>query len=300
LRERLAGARWEDGRSTAGYRSAEAKRNEQVPEDDPTARALGDILTERLLAHPTFFSAAIPLRIYPPLFNRYQGGQSFGMHVDNAVRYDRRVSPPVAVRTDISATLFLSEPDDYDGGELVVEDTYGVHEVKLPAGHLVLYPASSLHRQRRSGHPAPPHGDLPQPVARVVPDVTGFDTDLFAQRRVEGDAAAFDYVMSLAKTGDAAAQTIAGQMLLDGQGCGSQPAEAVYWFMHAAHQHSPMAMNMLGRCHENGWGTEVDQPLAAVWFRRAAEHGLDWGMYNYAHVLERGRGVAADRGKAFH
>lgn len=146
LRERLADARWEDGRSTAGYRSAEAKRNEQVPEDDPAARVLGDILTERLLAHPTFFSAAIPLRIYPPLFNRYQGGQSFGMHVDNAVRYDRRVSPPVAVRTDISATLFLSEPDDYDGGELVVEDTYGVHEVKLPAGHLVLYPASSLHR----------------------------------------------------------------------------------------------------------------------------------------------------------
>lgn len=130
--------------------------------------------------------------------------------------------------------------------------------------------------------------------------MTDFDADLFAQRRVDGDAAAFDYVMSLAKNGDAAAQTIAGQMLLDGQGCAQQPAEAVYWFMHAAHQHSPMAMNMLGRCHENGWGTEVDQPLAAVWFRRAAEHGLDWGMYNYAHMLERGRGIAADRGKAFH
>ncbi|GAA0920248.1 Fe2+-dependent dioxygenase [Rothia nasimurium] len=146
LRERLAAARWEDGRSTAGYRSAAAKHNEQVAEDDPVARTLGDILTERLLAHPTFFSAAIPLRIYPPLFNRYQGGQAFGMHVDNAVRYDRRTSPPVAVRTDISATLFLSEPGEYDGGELVVEDTYGTHDIKLPAGHLALYPANSLHR----------------------------------------------------------------------------------------------------------------------------------------------------------
>ncbi|GAA0920255.1 tetratricopeptide repeat protein [Rothia nasimurium] len=133
----------------------------------------------------------------------------------------------------------------------------------------------------------------------MVADVSGFDASVFAQRLADGDIGAFDYVMSLAHAGDAAAQTIGGQMLLDGQGCVAQPAEGVYWFMQAAHQHSPMAMNMLGRCHENGWGTVVDYPLAAVWFRRAAEHGLDWGMYNYAHMLERGRGIGSDRGAAF-
>jgi len=143
---RLRDARWEDGRVTAGYQSAQAKHNAQVAEDDPIARALGDAVVDRLLAHPTFFAAALPLRIYPPLFNRYEGGQGFGMHVDNAIRYDRRQMPPLAVRTDLSATLFLSDPESYDGGELIVEDTYGTHAIKLPAGHLVLYPGSSLHR----------------------------------------------------------------------------------------------------------------------------------------------------------
>jgi PKHD-type hydroxylase len=146
IRERLAGARWADGRATAGYQSAQAKHNAQVAEDDAIGRELGDALVERLLAHPTFFAGALPLRIYPPLFNRYAGGQSFGMHVDNAIRYDRRQAPPVAVRTDLAATLFLSDPADYDGGELVIEDTFGTHAVKLPAGHMVLYPGSSLHR----------------------------------------------------------------------------------------------------------------------------------------------------------
>lgn len=146
IHERLASAPWKDGRVTAGYQSAQAKNNAQVAEDDPIARALGDTLVERLLAQPTFFAAALPLRIYPPLFNRYAGGQSFGMHVDNAIRYDRRTDPAVAVRTDLSATLFLDDPDSYDGGELVIEDTYGTHTVKLPAGHMVLYPGNSLHR----------------------------------------------------------------------------------------------------------------------------------------------------------
>ncbi|UPG96287.1 Fe2+-dependent dioxygenase [Luteibacter aegosomatissinici] len=146
LLSRLREAQWDDGRVTAGYQSAQAKRNTQVAEDDPIARALGDALVERLLANPTFFAAALPLRIYPPLFNRYEGGQAFGMHVDNAIRYDRRHTPPLAVRTDLSATLFLNDPESYDGGELIVEDTYGTHAIKLPAGHMVLYPGSSLHR----------------------------------------------------------------------------------------------------------------------------------------------------------
>lgn len=146
IRARLSQARWDDGRATAGYQSAQAKHNAQVAEDDPIARELGEILIERLRAQPTFFSAALPLRIYPPLFNRYEVGHAFGMHVDNAIRYDRRTDPPVAVRTDLSATLFLSDPGDYDGGELIIEDTYGTHAVKAPAGHMVLYPGSSLHR----------------------------------------------------------------------------------------------------------------------------------------------------------
>ena len=146
LRERLERAGWADGRITAGHQSAKTKDNLQLPEGDPLAIELGSIVLEALGRHPTFFAGALPQRIFPPLFNCYRGGQSFGFHVDNAVRYDRRTQPPQAVRTDLAATLFLASPEDYDGGELVIEDTYGTHSVKLPAGDMVLYPGSSLHK----------------------------------------------------------------------------------------------------------------------------------------------------------
>lgn len=142
----LQSADWADGRITAGYQSAKAKDNAQLPEASPVARELGGVILEALSRNSTFFSAALPKRIYPPLFNRYEGGQSFGFHVDNAVRYDRSRGGADAVRTDLSATLFLSAPEDYDGGELIIEDTYGTQSVKLPAGHMVLYPGTSLHR----------------------------------------------------------------------------------------------------------------------------------------------------------
>ena len=145
-RDRLGAAAWADGRVTAGYQSAQAKDNAQVPENDPVARELGGLVLDALSRNATFFSAALPQRIYPPLFNRYAGGQSFGFHVDNAIRYDRSRGGADAIRTDVSATLFLSAPEDYDGGELVVEDTYGVQRVKLQAGDLVLYPGTSLHK----------------------------------------------------------------------------------------------------------------------------------------------------------
>ena len=145
-RDRLGAAAWADGRVTAGYQSAQAKDNAQVPENDPVARELGGLVLDALSRNATFFSAALPQRIYPPLFNRYAGGQSFGFHVDNAIRYDRSRGGADAIRTDVSATLFLSAPDDYDGGELVVEDTYGVQRVKLQAGDMVLYPGTSLHK----------------------------------------------------------------------------------------------------------------------------------------------------------
>jgi PKHD-type hydroxylase len=136
---------WEDGRSTAGAQSAMVKRNEQLPPDGEVARQLGNRIISALTANPRFLSAAVPRHIFRPLFNRYAAsdGHHFGVHVDNAVRGDRLTG--LRIRTDLSVTLFLSEPDDYDGGELVIEDFYGSHEVKLPAGDLVLYPASSLH-----------------------------------------------------------------------------------------------------------------------------------------------------------
>jgi PKHD-type hydroxylase len=136
-------ATWEDGRSTAGAQSALVKKNEQLPPNGEVARVLGQRIVKALTANPLFISAAIPLHIFPPLFNRYGPGHHFGIHVDNAVRGDPMTG--LRIRTDLSITLFLSEPDEYDGAELIVEDYYGSHEVKLPAGHLVLYPASSLH-----------------------------------------------------------------------------------------------------------------------------------------------------------
>jgi PKHD-type hydroxylase len=134
---------WEDGRSTAGAQSAMVKKNEQLPPNGEVARRLGETVIKALVANPLFVSAAIPKQIFPPLFNRYGVGQHFGVHVDNAVRGDHLTG--ARIRTDLSVTLFLSEPDEYEGGELIVEDYYGSHRVKLPAGHLVLYPASSLH-----------------------------------------------------------------------------------------------------------------------------------------------------------
>lgn len=143
---KLDAADWADGRITAGHQSAKAKDNAQLPEGSPVARELGAMVLDALSRNSTFFSAALPKRIYPPLFNRYSGGQSFGYHVDNAVRYDRSQGGAEPVRTDLSATLFLSGPDEYEGGELIIEDTFGTQSVKLPAGHLVLYPGTSLHR----------------------------------------------------------------------------------------------------------------------------------------------------------
>jgi PKHD-type hydroxylase len=142
-RQLLDQAEWVDGRITAGHQSARAKDNQQLPEDHPAAQQLGEVILQALGQNALFISAALPARVFPPLFNRYQGGQSFGNHVDNAIR--QVTGTPHRIRTDLSATLFLSSPDQYDGGELVVEDTFGVHQVKLPAGHLILYPASSLH-----------------------------------------------------------------------------------------------------------------------------------------------------------
>jgi len=142
-REVLLKTEWVDGRVTAGPQSSRAKQNLQLPEDAPTARELGDAILAALQRSPLFMSAALPLKVYPPMFNRYGGGHSFGSHVDNAIR--QVPGSPHRVRTDLSATLFLADPDSYDGGELVVEDTYGVHRVKLPAGDMVLYPSTSLH-----------------------------------------------------------------------------------------------------------------------------------------------------------
>ncbi|MBA8889202.1 PKHD-type hydroxylase [Dokdonella fugitiva] len=147
-REKLGRAAWIDGRVTAGSQSAQAKRNRQLGEDDPLARELGAFVLRALARNTTFFAGALPRRVYPPLFNRYEGGEAFGSHVDNAIRYDRSGGSAEPVRTDLSATLFLSAPGEYDGGELVVEDTFGTHGVKLPAGDLVLYPGSSVHEVR--------------------------------------------------------------------------------------------------------------------------------------------------------
>ena len=144
LRGRLDAADWVDGNVTSGHQSATAKVNRQLPEDSAEAREVGALVLQALNANPMFVSAALPHTIFPPLFNRYEGGEHYGLHVDGAIR-----SVPVTgerLRTDLSCTLFLCEPEDYEGGELEVVDTYGTHEVKLPAGDLILYPSSSLHR----------------------------------------------------------------------------------------------------------------------------------------------------------
>lgn len=145
-RQILDSAEWVDGRVTAGHQSARSKDNMQLPEGSPAARELGGMVLSALERNALFVSAALPAQVFPPLFNRYQGGQSFGTHVDNAIR--QITGTPHRIRTDLSATLFFTGRDEYDGGELVVEDTYGTHSVKLPAGHMILYPATSLHHVR--------------------------------------------------------------------------------------------------------------------------------------------------------
>lgn len=144
VRELLLDAQWSDGRITAGFQSAKAKNNLQLPEDSAECRQIGDMILKSLGSNGLFFSAALPARIFPPLFNCYQGGRSFDVHVDNAIRYVP--GTPVKVRTDLAMTVFLSEPDEYEGGELVIEDTFGSHRIKLEAGQMILYPGSSLHR----------------------------------------------------------------------------------------------------------------------------------------------------------
>lgn len=142
LRERLDAGPWVDGNVTSGHQSATAKVNRQLPEDSAEAREVGALVLQALNANPMFVSAALPHTIFPPLFNAYEGGERFGTHVDNAIRQ----RGDVRIRSDLSATLFLEEPEAYDGGELIVEEMYGPQSVKLPAGDLVLYPSRSLHR----------------------------------------------------------------------------------------------------------------------------------------------------------
>lgn len=147
LRQSLDAADWTDGRETVGAQGAQVKRNEQLPDLSPLRDALGKVVLSALERNPLYFAAALPLRTLPPRFNRYQGGGEYGFHIDGSVmRTSQPGAPHGHVRSDISCTLFLCEPEDYDGGELVVSDTYGEHEVKLPAGDLVIYPASSLHK----------------------------------------------------------------------------------------------------------------------------------------------------------
>ena len=143
LRARLDAGPWADGNMTSGHQAATAKRNLQLPEDSDVAREVSALVMQALNANPMFVAAALPHTIFPPLFNRYEGGGEFGTHVDNAIRQQR--GGGLRIRSDLSATLFLSEPEDYDGGELVVEEMYGSQSVKLPAGDLVLYPSKSLH-----------------------------------------------------------------------------------------------------------------------------------------------------------
>lgn len=140
----LAAANWTDGRVSAGYQGRQVKDNSQLSEDSQAAQDLGDLILAALERNPLFISAALPSMVYPPMFNRYSVGQQFGAHVDNAVRL--LPGSGRKIRTDVSATLFLAGPDEYDGGELLIEDTYGTHSVKLPAGHMVVYPSTSLHR----------------------------------------------------------------------------------------------------------------------------------------------------------
>lgn len=144
IKQRLEQADWQAGKLTAGHLAKAAKDNQQLNQQDPFAIELGDEIIKRLANNALFISAALPLKVYPPMFNRYTQGETYGFHVDNAIR--KPVSSHIQVRTDVSSTLFFSDPDEYQGGELTIQDTYGQQQVKLPAGDLVLYPSTSLHQ----------------------------------------------------------------------------------------------------------------------------------------------------------
>ena len=144
LRAVVDAGEWVDGNVTSGPQAALAKRNEQLAESSAAAREGGGLVLEALGRSPLFIAAALPLKIFPPLFNRYAGGQDFGVHIDNAVRIQR--GSEFRVRSDLSATLFLADPESYEGGELLIEGQFGAQAIKLPAGDMVLYPSSSLHR----------------------------------------------------------------------------------------------------------------------------------------------------------
>jgi PKHD-type hydroxylase len=144
MRQKLDATDWVDGKATVGAQGAQVKKNRQLPETSPVGLELGNVILKALVNNPLFFAAALPMRYMPPLFNRYEGGEHYGFHIDGSVR-----SIPgsnLSLRTDLSCTLFLCEPEEYEGGELIVADTYGEHEVKLPAGDMILYPSSSLHK----------------------------------------------------------------------------------------------------------------------------------------------------------
>lgn len=143
FRNEMEKVTWVDGKVTTGSLSAQVKSNQQLPEDHPITRHLGSIIVDALMQHPLFMSAALPLEILSPYFNHYESGEHFGFHVDNAIRWSNQTQR--RIRTDLSCTLFLSDPEEYEGGDLVIEDTYGYHEIKLPAGDLILYPSTSVH-----------------------------------------------------------------------------------------------------------------------------------------------------------
>jgi PKHD-type hydroxylase len=190
LRARLDRAEWVDGRVTAGHQSARTKNNSQIPEEDPIAREVGQEILQTLGVHPLFRSAALPLRVFPPLFNRYEGGQTFGTHVDNSIRTHRATGG--RIRTDLSCTLFFSEPEEYDGGELVVEDTYGSKSVKLGAGDMVVYPATSLHHVTAvtRGARVSSFFWLQSMIRQDTQRMLLFDLDTAIQRITPGDDAA--------------------------------------------------------------------------------------------------------------
>lgn len=196
IRSLIDTADWTDGNVTSGFQSALAKQNRQLPEGSDVAREAGVAILSALERQPLFLSAALPARIFPPLFNRYGVGDGFGDHIDNAIRRDREGRQ---FRTDLSATLFLTEPEDYDGGELTVDDTYGVHQVKLAAGDLILYPASSLHRVERITRGARVSGFFW--IQSLVRDDARrtllFDMDLAIQRAGAGLGAGDAAVVSL-------------------------------------------------------------------------------------------------------
>jgi PKHD-type hydroxylase len=178
----LDNADWIDGLATAGYQGAAVKNNRQLAENSPLAQRLGDLILAVLERHPLFISATLPARVYPPMFNRYAEGAYFGSHVDNAIRL--LPGSGMKLRTDISATLFLSQLDEYDGGELLIEGTSGTQSIRLPAGHMVVYPSTSLHRVEpiRSGVRIASFFWIQSMVRDAAQRALLFDTDAAIQR----------------------------------------------------------------------------------------------------------------------